>query len=108
MGQKAAATRLHQIERILFLQLPVDGHPVGDELVAEELVRREDGEDGDAQVHELAAEEAERVHVELVVDVLLELAQHPAHLLLRVVHHAARGAWNIVIVDYGSKPALAR
>ena len=48
--------------------------------------------DGDEQVHELAGEEAEGVAVELVVDVLLEVAQHPAHLVLGVVHHPTSGA----------------
>ena len=72
---------------------PVDQESVGQELVVEEPVRGEDGDDGDAEVHALAPEEPEGVPVELVVHVLLELPQHAAHLLVGVVHHAARRSW---------------
>ena len=78
----------------MIITIPVDVDAVRDELVVEELVRREDGDDGDDEVHELAAEESEGVHVELVVDVLLELPQHPTHLLLGIVHDATRRTWN--------------
>ena len=70
--------------------LPPDRGAVGEELVVEEEVRGVDGGEGDDEVGDLAAEEDEGVHVELVVDVLLELPQHPTHLLLRVVHHSTR------------------
>ena len=70
--------------------LPPDRGTVGEELVVEEEVGGVDGGEGDDEVGDLAAEEDEGVHVELVVDVLLELPQHPPHLLLRVVHHSTR------------------
>ncbi len=71
---------------------PVHEESVVQELIVQEFVGGEDGGDGDQEVHELAAEEPKRVAVELVVHVFLEVAKHPAHLLLGVVHHAASGA----------------
>ena len=74
-----------------FLILPPDRGSVGEELVVEEEVRGVDGGEGDDEVGHLAPEEDEGVHVELVVHVLLELPQHPTHLLLGVVDHSPSG-----------------
>lgn len=74
-------------------RLPVNMESVGEELVVQELVSGEDGPHGDAEVHELAAEEPEGVAIVFVVDVLLEVTEHSTHLLLRVVHNATRCAW---------------
>lgn len=63
---------------------------IGEELVVQKFVCGEDGANRDAEVHELAAEESKGVPVVLVVNVLLEVSQHPAHLLLGVVNHATR------------------
>ena len=73
--------------------LPPDRRAVGEELVVEEEVRGVNGGEGDDEVGHLAPEEDEGVHVELVVHVLLELPQHPTHLLLGVVNHSPRRPW---------------
>ena len=59
--------------------VPVDVESVGKELVVQESVRGKDGPDGDPQVHEFASKEPESVAVVFVVDVLLEVSQHPTH-----------------------------
>ena len=81
-------SRLKQGQQLYIVIVPVDLPAVIQELITEELVCGEERADGDEQVHDLAAEEPEGVAVELVMDVLLEVAQHPAHLLLGVVHDA--------------------
>ena len=53
-------------------------------------MRGENCANGDQQIHEFAGEKAERVSIELVVDVLLKMSQHSAHFLFGVVDNATR------------------